>query len=44
MFDNLINLVSDVVELTANMGTNTMSTYFCYEPEMPECLVESENE
>lgn len=44
MFNNLINALCDVVVLTAEMGANTMSTYLCYEPELPECLIESEEE
>lgn len=44
MFDNVVKVISNVIVATANMGANTMSTYFAYEPEMPECLAETEEE
>ncbi len=43
MLEFLINVASTFVLLTASLGANTMSTYFSYEPEMPECLIKSED-
>ncbi len=42
MFNFLINAMSSLVLMTANMGANTMSTFFSFEPKMPDCLVKSE--